>query len=471
MDEEFESARRLHESGRLEEAAAAYRRVPSNDDRYVRSLNNLGVVLEELGRRDEAIDSYRKGLEQDPDSAELHYNLGHAHHSEGRLDEAILSYVRAISARSDFVEALHNLGLAYLATERLEQAEFTFRRVLTIAPDSASALGHLGEILYRCSHLGDSLECFEQAVKLESDEPSRHFDVAKALDGLGRLDEAAVAYRKCIDLNPSSDVAYDGLADILRRAGKKQESIAVLKQWLRNKPASPLAAHLLDAGIGNGDRARAPDAYVKTLFDGFANDFDATLAKLGYRVPNLIAKALHSLYPAPEARLRVLDAGCGTGLCGRLLRPHADRLVGVDLSPGMLERAKARGTYDELVEGELTDVLSHRPAEFDLIVAADTLVYFGDLQPFLDAVASAFRNEGTLIFTLEKLDGPTPTRGYRLTGTGRYAHTEKYMSGLLGGCGFRIVAKDEVTLRSEGGTRVVGLVVSAKFSKSNQSNP
>src|SRR5690606_35079457 len=130
--------------------------------------------------------------------------------------------------------------------------------------------------------------------------------------------------------------------------------------------------------------ARASDDYVRESFDAFAAEFDESLETLRYQAPRLVVDALAAA--RPDEGLRVLDAGCGTGLCGPLLRPLASHITGIDLSPGMIARARDRrmhegGTaerpvYDELVVAELTSWLAHHPAQFDAVVAADVLVYF-----------------------------------------------------------------------------------------------
>src|SRR4029077_16423873 len=100
--------------------------------------------------------------------------------------------------------------------------------------------------------------------------------------------------------------------------------------------------------------------------------------------------------------LDVLDAGCGTGLCGLLVAPYARQLVGVDLSEGMLDHARKKNVYDELVRGELTAYLQNRHDAFDLIVTADTLVYFGALEDVAVAAAGALRSGGRVVFTVEE---------------------------------------------------------------------
>src|SRR5919199_1010982 len=133
---------------------------------------------------------------------------------------------------------------------------------------------------------------------------------------------------------------------------------------------------MLAACSGSDVPGRASDAFVERIFDNFAASFDSKLAKLSYRAPALVAAMLEHVAPTPSRSLDVLDAGCGTGLCGPLVAPYARRLVGVDLSEGMLTRARERRVYDELVKGELTAYLAGCAETFDVIVSADTLVYF-----------------------------------------------------------------------------------------------
>jgi predicted TPR repeat methyltransferase len=211
---------------------------------------------------------------------------------------------------------------------------------------------------------------------------------------------------------------------------------------------------------GHDVPARASDAFVEKIFDGFAASFDSKLAKLSYRAPALVAGMLADSDVEASKSLDVLDAGCGTGLCGPLIAPYAHRLVGVDLSTRMLAQAKARNVYDDLFKVELTAYLRDCRGAFDVIVSADTLVYFGSLQEVVAASADALRPGGQLIFTVEESIDAGPESGYSISPHGRYSHTRQYIERVLADANLasEIVAAE---LRLEAGAPVAGLVVRA----------
>jgi predicted TPR repeat methyltransferase len=168
----------------------------------------------------------------------------------------------------------------------------------------------------------------------------------------------------------------------------------------------------------------------------------------------------------PGKRLVGLDAGCGTGLCGPLIAPYVSRLTGVDLSSGMLGKAQARGVYDALVKSELTRFFNERRNEYDLVISADTLVYFGVLAGAFEGAFHALRAGGLFIFTVEKAPDADAPAGHRLNPHGRYSHTRGYVERTLKAAGFRDVAVELDVLRMEGGRPVDGLVVTARKDRS-----
>jgi predicted TPR repeat methyltransferase len=238
---------------------------------------------------------------------------------------------------------------------------------------------------------------------------------------------------------------------LLQRFGYHAEGQLVARLWVERFPASEAARHL--AGAARGARCkRASPSFLIEHFDDYAERFDRHVVdELGYRVPEALGALLGGTLPARQD-LDVLDAGCGTGLCAPWLRPIARHLVGVDLSPNMLERARGRRLYDALVEGDLVAVLARAPAAWDVVIAADVLIYLGDLAPLVTALAGALRESGRFAFSIEDLAGD---RDWDLKPGGRFAHSSSYVRRVFGRR-FNEARRMEIGLRKEGGTYVHG---------------
>jgi predicted TPR repeat methyltransferase len=229
--------------------------------------------------------------------------------------------------------------------------------------------------------------------------------------------------------------------------------VAALRRGLESHPADAEMGFLLAALGGQAQPSRAPEAFVVQHFDRLAPSFDEHLRdRLRYRAPELLVEQLGGLLGGRQGGLDVLDAGCGTGLCGALLRPLARRLVGVDLAGRMLEQAATRGVYDELVQGELTEVLGAEREAYDLIVATDVCIYFGDLEPLFRAAAGALRADGLLGVSVERLERD----GFALRATARYAHSDEYVRRTAAEAGLPEVEARECELRVELGQPVAG---------------
>ena len=164
----------------------------------------------------------------------------------------------------------------------------------------------------------------------------------------------------------------------------------------------------------------------------------------------------------PNGSLDLLDAGCGTGLCGPLLKPFAARLVGVDLYAGMLKEAAKRELYDELVNADLAACMAAHPSAFHVIVACDTLVYRGRLEDVVAAAATALKPGGRLLFTLEHLPDHSGNHPYRLAPTGRFCHSAVYVRTALATAGLVDGNTDAMVPRLECGEPVDGLLVTAR---------
>jgi predicted TPR repeat methyltransferase len=395
-----------------------------------------------------------------PDSPDALHFSGVLAHQRGRSGEALSLIARSLEARPDEADWYSNLGIVLQSVGLLDDAIGAYRQAIALHPGHAHAHNNLGVLLRAQGGNAEAEDAYRAAIRLNPTHPDAYHNLAILLSATARTAEAVTCYCTALTLRPHFPEARRLLALAYCVIGQPERAVLMCEAWLRSEPDDPLARHTLAAVSGRDVPARASDAYVQKTFDGFAARFEVKLAKLHYRAPALVAARLTDAGIVPARTLDILDAGCGTGLCGPLVAPYARRLVGVDLSEGMLAHAKDKKVYDELVRTELTAYLQDHRDEFDLIVTADTLVYFGALEDVAVAAVGALRYGGRLIFTLEEATGDDAPPSYCLRPHGRYNHREAYVVRVLADAGLAAdVTRAE--LRLESGIPVAGLVVMA----------
>ena len=249
--------------------------------------------------------------------------------------------------------------------------------------------------------------------------------------------------------------AREALSDASGDAAARDAARAAYETARRLDPADALGAGLSLARLGAGEGAALTPAYVRALFDGYAPRFERHLVEgLRYVGPALVTEAL----PEEPAHFPVvLDLGCGTGLAGAALAHRAGHLTGVDLSPAMLAKARAKGCYDRLVAGELGAFLAGEPAgSADLCIAADVFIYCADLGPVLAGIARVLRPGGWTAFTVQSPG--EGSRGPTLGADGRYAHPDGHLRSAAEGGGLAVRVLREATVRFEAGRPVPGRI-------------
>lgn len=428
LQEVLQMAQQAQRQERFDEAEAIYLHVLAQIPEEPNALNFFGVLRHQQGRHDEALALLERAVTRLPDQTGPWLNLANVLIESGYHDDAIKALNNVIALDPLAVMPHNNLGILHTRRDELEEAERSLKRALELGPKLAYV----------------------------------HYNLASVYFRMGRMPECAAHNLQAIAMRnvSGSAKARKLLSRALYISGEHERARQNLREWAEEEPDSPEPAHYLAAMGGAEVPGRASDAYVSRLFDQFADSFEVQLERLGYRAPPIVcgevARLREQLPPQPV----VLDAGCGTGLCGPLLRPLAARLDGVDLSEGMIARARPRQVYDALIHAELNAYLLEHPASYDVIASADVLIYFGNLEPIFAALAGALRPGGLLVGTLEALDDGDE-RDIVLQVHGRYAHRGAYVQSQLERHGLRIECLRREVLREELALPVSGWFFSA----------
>ena len=290
----------------------------------------------------------------------------------------------------------------------------------------------------------------------------RRFEFARDLQLKGDLVAAADLLDQAVELAPDFASAWFTLGEIRLQLGERDAAIAAFRRALDADPQDRHGASLRLMRLGAEDLSGMPKAYVRTLFDQYAPRFDtALLDHLDYRGPALLFKAVLAVRAAvkrPALFKRAVDLGCGTGLVAMAFTRQVDRFIGIDLSPGMIEQARATGLYTELEVADMVEGLANKSdASADLIIAGDALVYVSDIAPVLAQAKRVLAPTGLVAFTLETHDGSGVIIGAGL----RYAHAATHVRDVVEAAGLALAHLEAASPRTEDNVPVRGLVVVA----------
>ena len=290
----------------------------------------------------------------------------------------------------------------------------------------------------------------------------RRFEFARDLQLGGDLPAAADLLEQAIELAPNFATAWFTLGEIRQELGDNEKAVAAFRKARDADPEDRHGAAVRLMRLGAEELSVMPRGYVQTLFDQYAPRFeDALLGDLDYRAPQLLFKAVVAVRVAarkPAFFKRAIDLGCGTGLGAAAFAKEVDHFIGIDLSPGMIEEARATGLYEELeVDDMVAGLSSKAEASADLVLAADAFVYVPQLAPALTQVQRVLAPGGLVAFTVETHDGDGVVIGAGL----RYAHAAEYLRKTIAGVGLKLVHLQQASPRTEDNEPVRGLVVVA----------
>ncbi len=420
-----------HTAGRLPQAQAIYMEALAQAPEHPDVLHLLGLAMHQLGNHQDSRVRIERAIQLKPGSAAYRSNLGSVLQSLGDFDAAISSFESAIAIDPSFADAHYNLGRARQAQGNWSQA----------------------------------LECYERVIRLNPRYERAHYNAGLQLQKLGRTDQALQHFEKALELAPGNLDTRIALANMLLTLGHTEKAIDHYAEVLRVEPGHEVASHLV-ASLTGTNPDRAPDGYIEKIFDEYADTFDHHLVHaLQYRTPEQLAELTQARAQWGDAQLDVLDLGCGTGLSGVVLKPLARSLIGVDISDGMLRKARARNLYTKLVRSDLLQMMVQQEARsFDLVFAADVFVYLGRLDEIFVEVARLLRSGGWFSFSVEAAsDMPKPESrsgsDFILGTTGRYAHYSAYLDRLGELCGFKRLELNPAQVRLEKGQPIAAWLV------------
>jgi predicted TPR repeat methyltransferase len=489
MSARLDSSIDLHRSGRFADAEAGYRHCLRGGERAAGAP--LATLLLQQQRYGEAASLLAQLVDAAPDDAGLAVNLSVALRRSGQADAALRAAQRACALAPESVSAWNARGLAALELDQADEALDAFSSGLALAPGHPALTLHRAHALRRRGRNVDALPLYEQVVQRAPDLLDGWRGLANAQAALGRLDAALRSREHACRLAPNDrEVALEHAVAVLQ-AGDAAAAAALLERllhggdadaqawsWLgraqiklgdlpaaraafaaarRRDAQDPVIAHY-HAAL-NGELPQAVEsAYIRNYFDNFADTFDTQLTQnLGYDTPERLARLLRR--HGADAAASVLDLGCGTGLMAQALAQPGRAIDGVDLSPRMLDHARAKGLYRALHVAEIGAFLERSAAQWDLIVATDVLIYLPDPVALFAGVARHLADAGWFAFSIETSAGEQIEL---LPQTARYRQPPQRLVDELHAAGFVDVVREAVTLRREAGQPVAGELLLAR---------
>ncbi|MBG0812084.1 methyltransferase domain-containing protein [Methylosinus sp. H3A] len=418
----------LWQEGDVTGAVAALTTAASLTPEDAALLADLGAVLWLDGRKADALACFIASIERDPNRVQPWLTVAGLCNEIGEITTAEHAYRAALDLDPASAEAATGLGLICLESRRYDEAVALLRAALERGVSTPALDACYGQTLFLIGEFAAARAAFERAAEALPDEAPIIRKYALAAFVEAALDEAPeqafAAYRRAAGVHAESDDRIGrSVFQALCGFGHKAAAIRFGEALLRAAPEDQIIPFHLDALRGRRHE-RASRAYIAACFDKYAPDFDRHLVEtLGYRLPETLQPLLAA---TGRAFPRILDLGCGTGLAAKMLASFGEEIIGVDLSPRMLDKARERQIYARLIEQDIEEFLPGSGERFDLVVALDMVIYLGDLAALFAGVGARLVPGGVFAFSFETGAGAD----YALAPAGRFAHDPAYIEKL-----------------------------------------
>ncbi len=456
MTDPYQQALHFYNQNQLEDALKTAHELLKNPETQAAGYFIAGLVARKNGDNAQAAKDFQSSVDRAPQNELALNNLGNALCDLGKLDEAKSCFERAINAKPNWALAYSGLGNVFTKLGQHREAIVFFLKALDRDPNFFIAHYNCGNSYLSLGDYTTALVFFERAAALSPTNAEVQQNLAACLQKLGKSDEAMAVLQKTLGMAPHMAQANFQMAQLCLQNEEFEQAKHFFNNVLKSCPDHELTRFFLE-GLNDGSNPPPPPSgHVAGLFNDYAENFDNHLTKdLEYKIPEKIAARVQNFFSVRKAG-KALDLGCGTGLCGKAIKPYCENLTGIDVAEKMLKIAKATDVYDELLLGDLVSSLKQLGDTFDLVVAGDVFIYVGELSGVFSEVSRKLKPNGRFIFSVEREETGTH---YTLKPTGCYAHTKTYLENLIQKNNLKLIACDETAIRKGKTKSVPGYLV------------
>ena len=423
---------------------------------------NYALALTKQSQLDTAIDELNKVLKADPQHLKAHFQLAEIYREQTNFSAASGHYQAVIAKLPSHIDA--NLGLAFCYDQQGQaaQAIAQLQPFAEMQPPALELHELLAKIYTEQHDQHKALKHYQACLSIQR-EPIYLYNIAVIYMHQQRHKEALMYFNAILEIEPQHFETLQNVGSIYLKMRNGPAAISAYERALPLASNPDEIQHILAALKDDAPPAMPPESFVTNLFNSYAPRYDEHLLDfLKYKVPAAIQAILEQSSVLESHNLRVVDTGCGTGLCAKFIRPYCQSLIGIDLAADMLAIAADKKLYDRLIEGELTQALRDLP-EQDLIIAADVLTYFGELDGVFAAAAASLVAGGHFVFSVERLSHTTDQApDFALQKSLRYAHHRDYISRIANVHQFVLEDLHNAIIREDHGRPIEGYIVLLK---------
>lgn len=463
---------------KIDAAADCYNDAIKLNPNYATAYTGLGKLFYQQEKFSLAEKSLKKALTLNPHHTEACYNYALVLIQQKKLTKAIEQLEKVLARHANFTAALGQIGELYLETDQADKALPYLDRRVELEPEHVEANHSLAQALAMTHDFEAACQYYEKTLMLDAKHPEANHNLANTYVKLHQNEKAINYYLRQLENNPLAESYYNvgvlmmylernkdaiqylesaqkmnpkhvptylNLGAIYLKLKNLEQAITSYKEALGLNPDDEETRYIIDALSNNETPKRAPNAYLQSLFDQYALHYDKHLEQfLEYRVPQQLKKILIEETNLDEATWTVLDLGCGTGLSGEAFKDFSNTLIGVDISENMIDAAKHKEIYQDLIVNDIESALTEF-TDINLVIAADVFTYIGDLEPIFSGTSKALKQGGYFTFSVER----TFDRDFQVQKTLRYAHAKTYIEKLALQHGFKVLRCDNAILRKQ----------------------